>query len=96
VISPYFFEDETGRAVTVNSARYTEMLGTFLELELQRLDVENQTLLFHPHGATAHSARTEMQVLSEMFPARLISRRGNIEWPARSLDLNACDFLLWG
>ena len=44
VISPYFFEDEAGRAVTVNSARYTEMLRTFLELELQRLGVENQTL----------------------------------------------------
>ena len=44
VIGPYFFEDEAGRAVTVNSARYTEMLRTFLELELQRLGVENQTL----------------------------------------------------
>ena len=32
VIGPYFFEDEAGRAVTVNSARYTEMLRTFLEL----------------------------------------------------------------
>jgi len=96
VIGPYFFEDEAGRAVTVNSVRYTEMLRTFLELELQRLDAENQTLLFHQDGATAHTARTAMQVLSEMFPVRLISRRGNIEWPARSLDLNACDFLLWG
>jgi len=72
------------------------MLCTFLELELQRLDVENQTLLFHPDGATAHTVRTAMHVLNEMFPAHLSSRRGNIEWPARSLDLNACDFLLWG
>lgn len=32
VIGPYFFEDEAGRAVTINSARYTEMLRTFLEL----------------------------------------------------------------
>jgi hypothetical protein len=30
VISPYFFVDKTGRAVTVNSAHYTEMLCTFL------------------------------------------------------------------
>ena len=96
VISPYFFEDEAGRSVTVNSARYTEMLPTFLELELQRLDVENQTLLFHPDGATAHTARTAMQVLNEMFPAHLISQRGNTEWPAKSLNLNTCDFLLWG
>jgi hypothetical protein len=37
-----------------------------------------------------------MRVLYEMFPARVISRRGNLEWPARSPDLNACDFFLWG
>jgi hypothetical protein len=34
VTGPYFFEDEACRAVTVNSARYTEMLRTFLELDL--------------------------------------------------------------
>jgi hypothetical protein len=37
-----------------------------------------------------------MRVLNEMFPARVISRRGNIEWPARSPDLNTCDFFLGG
>jgi hypothetical protein len=31
-----------------------------------------------------------------MFPGRMISWRGNIEWPARSPELNACDFFLWG
>jgi hypothetical protein len=35
-----------------------------------------------------------MTVLSEMFPPRVISRRGNIEWPAKSPDLNACDYFL--
>jgi hypothetical protein len=96
VIGPYFFEDEAGRAVTVNSASYTEMLRTFLELELQRLGVENQTLWFQQDGAMAHTARTAMRVLNEMFPACLISQRRNIEWPARSPDLNACDFFLRG
>jgi hypothetical protein len=37
-----------------------------------------------------------MRVLNRMFPARVISWRGNIEWPARSPDLNTCDFFLWG
>jgi hypothetical protein len=36
-----------------------------------------------------------MRVLSEMFPPHVISRRGNIEWPARSPDLNTCDYFLW-
>jgi hypothetical protein len=54
VISPYFFEDEEGRAVTVNSALYTEMLRTFLELELQRLGVETQTLVSARRGNGSH------------------------------------------
>jgi len=96
VIGPYFFEDEAGRAITVNSSRYTDMLRTFLEPELQRLGVESHTLWFQQDGATPNTARTAMRVLNEMFPGRVISRRGNIEWPARSPDLNACDFFLWG
>jgi len=94
VIGPCFFEDEAGRAVTVNSARYTEMLRTFLEPELQRLGDETQNLLFQQDGATAHTARTTMRVLNDMFSARVISGRGNTEWPARSPDLNAYDFFL--
>jgi hypothetical protein len=37
-----------------------------------------------------------MRDLNEIFQARVISRRGNIEWPSTSPDLNACDFFLWG
>jgi hypothetical protein len=96
VIGLYFFGDEAGRAVTVNSARYTEMLRTFLEPELQRLGVETQTVWFQQDEAMVHTARIVMRVLNKMLPARMISRRGNIEWPVRSPDLNACDFFLWG
>jgi hypothetical protein len=96
VFGPYYFEDEAGMSVTVNSVSYTEMLGTFLEPDLQRLGVENHTVWFQQDGATAHTARTAMRVRTEMFPARVFSQRRNIEWPARSSDLNACDFLLWG
>jgi hypothetical protein len=72
------------------------MLRTFLEPELQRLCIETHTLWFQQDGATPHTARTAIRVLNEMFSGRVISRRGNIEWPARSSDLNACDFFLWG
>jgi hypothetical protein len=72
------------------------MLCTFLEPELQRLGAETQTLWFEQEGATAHTVRTAMRVLNKMFPTRMISRSGNIEWPARLPDLNACDFFLWG
>jgi hypothetical protein len=96
VIGPYFFEDEASMAVTVNSSRYTEMLRTFLKPELQRLCVETHTLWFQQDGATPHTTRTAIRVLNVMFPGCVISRRGNIEWLARSPDLNACDFFHWG
>jgi len=31
-----------------------------------------------------------------LFPGRLISLRGDVEWPARSPDLSSCDVFLWG
>ena len=33
--------------------------------------------------------------MREFFPSRLISLRADICWPARSPDLNPCDFFLW-
>jgi hypothetical protein len=36
-----------------------------------------------------------MQVLNKIFATHVISRRGNNEWPARSPDLNTCDFFSW-
>jgi hypothetical protein len=64
VIGPYFFEDEAGRAVTVNSACYTEILCTFLEPELQRLGDETQTFWFQQDRATARNASTQQDVPS--------------------------------
>jgi hypothetical protein len=93
---PHFFEDEAGRAVTVNSSHYTEMLRTVLEPELQRISVETHNLWFQQDRATPHTVRTAIRVLNDMFPGCVISRRGNIEWPARSPHLNARDFFHWG
>ena len=31
-----------------------------------------------------------------MFPSHVISLQGDIGWPPCSLDLNPCDFFLWG
>ena len=91
---PYFFEDNNV-TVTVNSDRYCEMLETFLRPKLNMLnDMDN--VWFQQDGATAHTSRRAMGILRDMFPGHLISLRGDIEWPARSPDLNPCDFFLWG
>ena len=37
-----------------------------------------------------------MALLQETFPGRVISCRGNINWPPRSCDLTPLDFFLWG
>ena len=51
---------------------------------------------FQQDGATARTSRRAMGILREMFPGHLISLRGDIGWPARSPDINPCDFFLWG
>lgn len=93
VYGPYFFEEE-GQTVTVNSARYVQMLQHFLQPKLAALG--NRNVWFQQDGATAHTARNSMAVLRELFPGRLVSLHGDIRWPARSPDLTPCDFFLWG
>jgi hypothetical protein len=44
-------------------------------------------------GATAHTATYSINDLNKVFEDRLISHR---LWPARSPDLNPCDFYLQG
>lgn len=94
IIGPFFFEDDNGGAVTVNSQRYVNMLQTFFAPRLEEMEREN--VWFQQDGATAHTSRACMEVLRAMFPERLISLRGDITWPARSPDIAPCDFFLWG
>ena len=48
-------------------------------------------------GAPCHVTNANMRYLDSQFAERVISRkpvRGR-DWPARSPDLNPCDFCLW-
>jgi transposase len=93
IIGPYFFQDDRGNTTTVTAARYTNMITTFLTEELVRFP---QITWFQQDGATSHTARVTMTALRELFPNHIISKNGDIIWPARSPDLSACDFFLWG
>jgi inhibitor of nuclear factor kappa-B kinase subunit alpha len=67
---------------------------TFLGPFLDSITEEEKTYgYFMQDGATAHTATYCINVLNEVFANRLISRG---LWPARSPDLNPCDFYLWG
>lgn len=96
VIGPYFFERDDGSAVTVTSARYVEMLQTFFTPRLYELNLNVENMWFQQDGATSHTARQSMAAVRQLFGTRIISRNGDIAWPARSPDLSVCDFFLWG
>ena len=62
-------------------------------------EVVNMTLanhFFQQDGATSHTTRVNLSILRDRFPRQVISRFGDVEWPARSPDLSPLDFFLWG
>jgi hypothetical protein len=85
IVGPIFFEN------TINSERYvTDILRPFFE----SITEEEKTYgYFMQDGATGHTGNYSINVLNEVFEDRLIS--GGL-WPARSPDLNPCDFYLLG
>ena len=94
IMGPYFFEDERGKAVTVTGPHYIHMLEN-LSSELARHPVTEE-MFFQQDGATSHTARDSMAAVRNLFPNHIISRYGDITYPARSPDLSACFFLSLG
>lgn len=94
IIGPYFFENDIEQAVTVNGQRYYEMLDNFFIPQVEAMDVAD--IHFQQDGATCHTTRENMTLLRGQFPGKVISRFGDVEWPARSPDLSPLDFFLWG
>lgn len=96
IIGPYFFENEQGQSVTVNSDRYIAMLRDYFFPQLQQFEAYNRATWFQQDGATCHTSNASLAVVNEMFAGKLISRRGDIAWPPRSPDLTPPDFFMWG
>lgn len=94
VIGPYFFENDEGRTVTVNSDRYGQMLTSYFLPAIEDMDTDN--MWFQQDGATCHTTRDNMAIIRSRFEQRLISRFSEFNWPSRSCDLNPLDFFLWG
>ena len=91
IIGPFFFRDATGATCTVIAERYVTMLRDFLTPAIQQ---QPHPLLWFQQAA--HTARISLSELQTLFPGHLISRFGDVPWPARSPDLTAPDFFLWG
>ena len=76
--------------------RYYEILETFFRPKGNIFhNIDN--VWFHQAEATAHISSHSVRVFREMFPGHLISLvTGDIGWPARSPDLNPCEFFFCG
>lgn len=94
-VGPFFIEGN------LNGNTYLQLLENAIDpmitdtLENDNNLIENQ-LTFQQDGAPPHYAVYVRQFLDEHFPGRWIGRRGPVEWPPRSPDLNPLDFFLWG
>ncbi len=51
---------------------------------------------FQQDGTTCYTSNETIAILQEKFPDRVISRRGDHNWPPRSCDLIPLDYFLWG
>ena len=74
IIGPYFFQNETGAALTVNGERYRYMITDFFWLSLDDMDLTNMWI--HQAGATCHTSRDPVNLLKEKFEGLIICRNG--------------------
>lgn len=91
-IGPFFIDGN------LNSEKYLQLLHddalpAFRQLFPGSLQ---ENIWFQQDGAPAHYGRRVIDFLNQEFIGRWIGRRGHIEWPARSPDLNPLDFFMWG
>ena len=58
--------------------------------------ISHEQCLFQQDGAPPHYAIAVREILDDHLQNRWVGRRDHIEWPARSPDLTACGYWLWG
>ncbi|KAJ4439797.1 hypothetical protein ANN_07925 [Periplaneta americana] len=89
ITGPFFFQDWRGRTVTVNADRYSRMIERLLGPTLQNFVRFNDETWFQQDEAESHTANVSLRTVGALFPEKLISRRGDINWPPRSPELTS-------
>ena len=84
IIGPFSFENEQGKAVTVNGDRYRAMLNEFLFTRK----------ILAAFGFNRTALRVTQPKLHFVFEDRIISRRADVVWPPRSYDLTLLYYYL--
>ena len=62
--------------------------------ELEDIDVDD--VYSQQDDTTCYTSGGNIGLLREKFPGRVISRKGDYNWPPKSCDLTPLDFFLWG
>ena len=65
IIGQFFFENEQGKAVTVNGDRYRAMFNEFLFTKIEEEDIGN--IWFQEDGATCHTAEVTLATFGYMW-----------------------------
>ena len=84
IFGPYFFEDNDGNRVTVNTKQY-------IEIKAKKVCscIAKEKKHWYGHGVPPHCLNRTLKFLRQYSPwERLISRRTNNPWPPYSPDLN--------
>ena len=98
IIGPYFFKNESGNRVTVDTDRYIALMRTkFISALRRKRGVDMNSVIYQQDGAPPHCSDRSLENLRQYFPGdRLISRRTDFPCPPYSPDLNPPDYFLAG
>ena len=91
ILGPYFIEGGTDTREYIRIVRYN-----VVQRDFRRLNINRREVWWQQDGAPSHTSNQAIRYLQGQFPGKLISKRGDHNWPARSPDLAICDFFLWG
>jgi len=91
IIGPLFIEGN------INSQNYCNLLRNQVIPAIEDIVGDAfHNVWFQQDGAPTHFSLEARNILNNVFTNRWIGRRGTIEWPPRSPDLNPLDFFYWG
>ena len=91
VLGPHFVRGRLDTREYLRIIRYHVVQGDF-----RRLNIQRGLMWWQQDGAPAHTSNRSINYLRGQFPGKVLSGRGDQDWPARSPDLTVCDFFLWG
>ena len=93
ILDPFWFQDDKGKNVSVNTDAYIKMLKTHIIPQMKKMK-NFQKFWWQQDGASCHCSKKSLDFLEGHFGDRIISRRAAVIWPSSSPDHNPLDYSL--